>query len=153
MDQQSRQCHYVLRVLKTSLWDSRCQTFLFESRITQGIQKWVLNNQLQALLSNIFFFKKLISEQKMGCFVDFWILWQVQNQLKYYQNVKKLSFLSYETFLFENQVFSCYYRYNRLFKNSNTWFSEKNYISKNWSVFNILVNFQLILQFNFSKLV
>ena len=25
--------HYVLRVLKTCLWDPRCQTYVFESRI------------------------------------------------------------------------------------------------------------------------
>ena len=55
--------HYVLRALKTSQSCSRCQTYVFESRIAQGIQKWVQNNQLLELPSNDFF-KKLFSEQK-----------------------------------------------------------------------------------------
>ena len=55
--------HCVLRVLKTSLWDPRYQTYVFESRIAQGIQVWVQNNQLPALPSNIFF-QKLFGVQK-----------------------------------------------------------------------------------------
>ena len=47
--------HCVLRVLNTSFWDPRCQTYVFESRIAQGIQVWVQNNQLPALPSTIFF--------------------------------------------------------------------------------------------------
>ena len=54
--------HYVLRVLKTFLWDPRCQTYIFKTKITQGIQKWVQKNQLPALPSNDFF-KKLFLEQ------------------------------------------------------------------------------------------
>ena len=55
--------HYVLRVLKTCLWDPRCQIYVFESRIAYGIYKWVQNNQFQTPLSNDFF-KKLFLEQK-----------------------------------------------------------------------------------------
>ena len=54
---------YVLRVLKASLWDSRCQTYVFETKIAQVIQKWVQKYQLQTLPSNDFF-KKLFSAQK-----------------------------------------------------------------------------------------
>ena len=53
----------VLRVLKTSIWDPMYQTYVFESRIAQRIQKWVQNNQFSTPLSNDFF-KKLFSEQK-----------------------------------------------------------------------------------------
>ena len=59
----SKPIHYVLRALKTSRSCSSCQTYDFESKIAQGIQKWVQNNQLPALPSNVFF-KKLFSEQK-----------------------------------------------------------------------------------------
>ena len=69
--------HYVLRVLKTCLWDPRCQTYVFESRIVWEIQIWLQNNQFQTLLSNDFF-KKLFSGQKnhrkkLDVFFDFWI--------------------------------------------------------------------------------
>ena len=49
--------HYILRVLKTSLWDPRCQTYVFKTKIAQGIQKWFQNNQLQTLPSSDFFKK------------------------------------------------------------------------------------------------
>ena len=60
---QFQEFHYVLRVLKTSLWNPRCQTYVFKTKIAQGIQKWFQNNQFQTLPSNDFF-KKLFSEQK-----------------------------------------------------------------------------------------
>jgi hypothetical protein len=46
----------------------------FESRIAQGIQIWVQNNQLKALLSTIFFKKRFSAQknhQKIERFVDF----------------------------------------------------------------------------------
>ena len=55
--------HYALRVLKTTLWDSRRQTYVLKTKISKGIQKWVQNNQFQAPLSNDFF-KNLFSGQK-----------------------------------------------------------------------------------------
>jgi hypothetical protein len=36
--------HYILRALKTSRSCSIRQTYVFQSRMTQGIQKWVQNN-------------------------------------------------------------------------------------------------------------
>ena len=45
--------HISLRVLTTSLWDSSSQICVLESRIAQGIQIWVQNNQLPALPSII----------------------------------------------------------------------------------------------------
>ena len=59
--------------LKTSLWNPRCQTYVFESKIAQGIQVWVQNNQLPALSStifkNCFGCKKIM--KKIGRCVDF----------------------------------------------------------------------------------
>ena len=54
--------HYVLKGLKS------CQTYVFESRIAQGIQNWVQNSQLQAL-PELFSAPKII--EKIGRFVDF----------------------------------------------------------------------------------
>ncbi len=51
-----------LRVLKTSLWDPRCETYVFKSRITQEIQIWVQNNQIVATQSC--FFQKIVLVQK-----------------------------------------------------------------------------------------
>ena len=51
--QQSRvlsMYHISLRVLTTSLWDPRSQICVLESRIAQGIQIWVQNNQLPVLV-------------------------------------------------------------------------------------------------------
>ena len=56
--------HCVLRVLKTSRSCSRRQTYIFQIRMTQGIQKWVQNNQLLSL-PNGHFFKLLFSVQKI----------------------------------------------------------------------------------------
>ena len=56
--------HCVLRALKTSRSCSRRQTYVFQSKIAQGIQKWVQNNQLSSLPSNVFF-KKLFSAPKI----------------------------------------------------------------------------------------
>ena len=56
-----------LGVLKTFLWDPRCQTYVFESRIAQGIQIWVQNNKLLTpwlTLPSTICFKKLFSAQK-----------------------------------------------------------------------------------------
>ena len=47
--------HYVLSVLKTSLWDPRCQTYIFKTGMTYGIQKWIQNNQFQTLPNSDFF--------------------------------------------------------------------------------------------------
>ena len=60
-------------------------------------------------------------------------------QLKHYQNVKNW-FFHRQLFIFENQVFSCYYSYNRLFKTSNTWFSKikKSHMKKYWSKNSVL---------------
>ena len=71
------QYYCVLRALKTSRSCSRRQTYVFQSKIAQGIQKWVQNNQLLSLPSNDFF-KKLFSVQKkiikkIGCIVVFLI--------------------------------------------------------------------------------
>ena len=68
--------HYVLRALKTSRFCSRRQTYVFQSKIAQGIQKWVQNNQLSSLLSNVFFKKLFLAPKiikKIGCFIDLWI--------------------------------------------------------------------------------
>ena len=51
--------HYVLRALKTSQCCFRCQTYVFESRIAQGIQKWAQNNQLLTLSGKYYFFSRL----------------------------------------------------------------------------------------------
>ena len=68
--------HCILRALKTSRSCSRRQTYVFQSKIAQGIHKWVQNNPLSSLPSNVFF-KKLFSApkiiKKIGRFVDFWI--------------------------------------------------------------------------------
>ena len=73
---QKKLNHCVLRALKTSWTCSRRQTYVFQSKIAQEIQKWVQNNQLLSLPSNVFF-KKLFSAPKIikknVCFVDFWI--------------------------------------------------------------------------------
>ena len=69
--------HYILRVLKTSQSCSRRQICVFQSTMTQGIQKWVQNNQLSSLPSNDFFKKLFLAPKiikKIGHFVDFWIV-------------------------------------------------------------------------------
>ena len=63
--------HCVLRALKTSRSSSSRQTYVFQSKIAQGIQKSVQNNQLLSLPSNVFF-KKLFSAPKIikKCFTS-----------------------------------------------------------------------------------
>ena len=78
--------------------------------------------------------------------------------LKYFQNVENCSIFSHVTFHFWKSVlFYCHYSYIRLFWTSNRWFSKrKSKMWKNWTVFNILVIFELILKvlhLNFSELV
>ena len=58
------QLHCVLRVLKSSLWDPRGQTYVFQSKIARGIQNGVQNNQLLSLPSTIFF-KNYFQHQKL----------------------------------------------------------------------------------------
>ena len=76
--------HYVLWALKTSRSCSKCQTYVFESRIAQGIQKWVQNNQLPALLSNVFFQKNIFGtknhQKKTRRFVDFRIYKSISSE-------------------------------------------------------------------------
>ena len=70
-----RETHYVLRVLKTCLWDPRCQTYVFESRITLEIQKWVQNNQFQTPSVMIFSKNCFRSKTKHPMFLIF-LLWK-----------------------------------------------------------------------------
>jgi len=120
---------------------------------------------------NCFRSKKII--KKIGRFVDFWILmaiymnnldqfWKIwfqdfQNQLKYYQNVKNWSIFSYVTFYFWKSVFWGLEKpIVAITARKHLIFKRKSCIWKNWSVFNILVIFELILKVlksNFSKLV
>ena len=68
--------HCVLRALKTCRSCSRRQTYVFQSKIAQGIQKWDQNNQLSLLPSNVFFkiqFSAPKIIKKNVRFVDFWI--------------------------------------------------------------------------------
>ena len=65
---QKKTC--VQRVLKSSLWDSQWQTYVFQSKIAWGIQKWVQNNLLASLPITIFF-KKLFSAPKISSFGSF----------------------------------------------------------------------------------
>ena len=96
--------------------------------------------------------KKIII--KIGRFVDFWIFMAIyMNKLDQFKKINCRTFriswnitkmLKTEQFF---HMFSCYYSFNRLFRTSNTWFSKiKSHIWKNWSIFNILVIFQLILK-------
>ena len=50
------------------------QTYVFQSKIAQGIPKWVQNNQLSSLPSNVFFKKLFLVPEiikKIGRFVNF----------------------------------------------------------------------------------
>ena len=84
-EDQTNVYHCLLRVLKTSLLDPRCQTYVFESRIAQGIQIWVQNNQLLTLPSTICF-KKLFSaqknHQKNNNLIFLWFFWAENSFLK-----------------------------------------------------------------------
>ena len=68
-------CHYVLRALKTCLLDPRCQTYVFKTQITWGIQKWVQNNQLSSLPKKTVF-GAIKSSKTLDILMIFELLWQ-----------------------------------------------------------------------------
>ena len=58
--------HCVLRTWKSFKVDLSGQTYVFKTKIAQGIQKWVQNNQLSSQPSTDFFKKLFFGKKKMS---------------------------------------------------------------------------------------